>query len=104
MGRNAVAILQITKPRDAVSCLRVYMGVNMATYSYSRVSTQRQADEGESLGTQRRRVEGYAMMVGLTVDEHFIEEGVSGSVPFAERPEGKRLLATVKPGDVVITP
>jgi DNA invertase Pin-like site-specific DNA recombinase len=76
----------------------------MAVYSYSRVSTQRQADEGESLGAQQRRVEGYAMMQGLTVDEHFVEEGVSGSVPFAERPEGKRLLATVKPGDVVITP
>ncbi len=34
----------------------------MAVYGYVRVSTDRQAEEGESLGAQRRTVEGYAMM------------------------------------------
>jgi putative DNA-invertase from lambdoid prophage Rac len=32
----------------------------MAVYSYTRVSTTAQAEEGESLGAQQRRVEGYA--------------------------------------------
>ena len=76
----------------------------MAVYSYTRVSTTAQADEGERLVAQRRRVEGYAMQLDLTVDRHFVERGVSGSVPMVERPEGRALLAIVKPGDVIITP
>ncbi|WP_046868091.1 recombinase family protein [Microvirga massiliensis] len=76
----------------------------MAVWGYVRVSTDRQAEEGESLGAQRRTVEGYAMMHGLTLDQVFIERGVSGSKPISERPKGARLLARVKPGDVIITP
>ena len=34
----------------------------------------------------------------------FVERGVSGSKPLGERPEGARLLAALKAGDVVITP
>ncbi len=76
----------------------------MATYSYSRVSTDRQADEGESLGAQQRTVEGYALMSGMTVDHAYVERGVSGSKPLGDRPEGAKLLAALKPGDTVITP
>jgi putative DNA-invertase from lambdoid prophage Rac len=36
------------------------------------------------------------MMKGWTVAEFFIEGGVSGSTPLADRPEGKRLLETAK--------
>src|SRR5262245_35988038 len=76
----------------------------MATFGYYRVSTDRQANEGESLGAQQRQVEGYAMMQGLSIDRHFVERGVSGSVPLRERKEGAALLFLLKPGDVVITP
>lgn len=76
----------------------------MAIYTYTRVSTGRQADEGESLGAQQRRTEGYAQMQGFGVDAHFVERGVSGSIPLSERPEGRKLLAAMKPGDIVITP
>lgn len=76
----------------------------MAVYGYLRVSTDRQADEGESLGTQQRVVEGYAMMNGLSLDSIFVERGVSGSKPLGDRPEGARLVAALKPGDAVITP
>lgn len=75
----------------------------MAVYGYCRVSTERQADEGESLGTQQRTVEGYAMMNGLKVDRMFIERGVSASKPLADRPEGANLLAALQPGDAIIT-
>jgi len=75
----------------------------MAVYGYCRVSTDRQADDGESLGTQQRTVEGYAMMQAMTVNRMFIERGVSGSKPLADRPEGAKLLDVLKPGDVVIT-
>src|SRR4051812_13082101 len=76
----------------------------MSVYGYTRVSTDRQADEGESLGAQQRGIEGYAMMLGLTLDEIFVERGVSGSKPLRDRPEGARLLAALEPGDVLITP
>ena len=45
-----------------------------------------------------------AMQYGLTVDRVFVERGVSGSKPLAERPEGAALLAALRPGDTVITP
>ena len=73
-------------------------------YGYCRVSTTRQADEGESLDVQQRQIEGYAHMQGLALDRVFIERGVSGAKPLAERPEGAALLALLKPGDAVITP
>jgi DNA invertase Pin-like site-specific DNA recombinase len=76
----------------------------MATYGYCRVSTDRQADTGESLGTQRRALQGYAMMLGLTLDQVFVERGVSGSRLLTERPEGAKLLVVLKRGDVVLTP
>src|SRR3977135_1430272 len=76
----------------------------MAVCGYTRVSTDRQADEGESLGTQERVIEGYAMMLGLKVDKMFVERGVSGAKPIGQRPEGARLLAILKQGDVLITP
>ena len=74
----------------------------MAVYGYARVSTQTQAEEGESLGVQRRQIEGYASMLGLDAPNLFVEEGVSGSKPLNERPAAKQLLAVLKPGDVII--
>lgn len=75
----------------------------MAVYGYGRVSTSRQADEGESLDVQQRAMAGYAMMHGMTVDRMFVERGVSGSVPLADRAEGAAMLAGLKAGDVLIT-
>jgi putative DNA-invertase from lambdoid prophage Rac len=75
----------------------------MAAYAYVRVSTDRQADKGESLGTQKRQIEGYAMMIGVTLDRVYVERGVSGSKPFGERQEGARLLEACQPGDAVIS-
>ena len=74
----------------------------MAIYGYCRVSTLKQANEGESLDVQRRQIEGYAHMHGLTLAEVLIEEGVSGSVPVEERPVGGQLFAKLERGDIVI--
>lgn len=76
----------------------------MAVYGYARVSTVRQAAEGESLEVQQRTMAGYALMRGLTLDRVLVEGGVSGSIPLAERPQGAELLALVQPGDAIITP
>jgi putative DNA-invertase from lambdoid prophage Rac len=75
----------------------------MKVYGYCRVSTAEQANSGLSLETQQQQITGYAMMKNWQVAEFFIEAGVSGSVPLADRPEGQRLLASLEPGDVVVT-
>jgi len=72
-------------------------------YGYCRVSTARQAADGDSLEMQGRKIAGYAQILDLTVDRVFVERGVSGSKPLAQRTEGAALLAAVRPGDVVIT-
>jgi putative DNA-invertase from lambdoid prophage Rac len=76
----------------------------MAIYGYSRVSTGRQAAEGDSLGAQERQLGGYAMQHGWTLAEVFREEGVSGAIPLADRPAGARLLAVLRAGDVIVAP
>lgn len=74
----------------------------MAVFGYVRVSTARQANEGESLDVQQRQIEGYAMMHGLALAATMVEEGVSGSIPVEERPVGGPLFAKLKAGDIVI--
>jgi putative DNA-invertase from lambdoid prophage Rac len=76
----------------------------MSVYGYCRVSTLRQANEGESLDVQKRQIEGYAHMHGLVLDDVIVEEGVSGSVPVSERPRGSVLFAKLTKGDIVIAP
>ena len=74
----------------------------MAVYAYVRVSTDRQADEGESLGVQERTIAGYAIMHGMTINRTFVERSVSGAKPIGQRPEGAKLLEVLRHGDVVI--
>jgi putative DNA-invertase from lambdoid prophage Rac len=76
----------------------------MSVYGYCRVSTDRQANQGESLGVQERQLQGYATMQGLKLDHIFVERGVSGSIPLASRPEGAAMLAALQHGDVVVSP
>lgn len=74
----------------------------MAIYGYARVSTQAQADEGESLEVQQRQIEGWCHMQALRLDTMFVERGVSGSVKVTERPRGGAMWSALKPGDVVV--
>jgi putative DNA-invertase from lambdoid prophage Rac len=74
----------------------------MAVYGYCRVSTDRQADQGVSLDDQQRRIGGRAQEHSWTIDEMFVDEGITGSQPFAERPAGGRLMQQLKTGDVVL--
>lgn len=71
-------------------------------FGYTRVSTQLQAQRGESLQTQESRIRAYAEMTGLEVTRFFHERGVSGTVQLQRRPSGAALLEELKSGDVVI--
>lgn len=75
----------------------------MQVFGYVRVSTVEQAKEGVSLDAQQLQVAAWATVKGLAVPTMYVETSVSGSVPLSERPEGKRLLAALRPGDVIIT-
>jgi len=74
----------------------------MPIYGYCRVSTSLQASEGESLDVQQRQIEGWAHMQGRQLDAVFVERGVSGSVPVAERPEAGRLWLQLQRGDTLV--
>ena len=76
--------------------------MTVTIYGYVRVSTLRQANEGESLDVQRRQIEGYALMHDLGTVEYHVEEGISGSVPVNDRPVGGKLFESVVVGDVII--
>jgi putative DNA-invertase from lambdoid prophage Rac len=74
----------------------------MSVYGYVRVSTQQQADAGESLAVQQRQIQGYCHMHGLQLEGVFVERGISGSIAVTERPEGAALWAKIQRGDMVI--
>ena len=48
------------------------------TIAYCRVSTEMQAEEGQSLEVQRRQLEGWAQMRGSMITDVVVEPGVSG--------------------------
>src|SRR5215203_3510739 len=58
---------------------------------YLRVSSDEQR-ERESIKTQREFFDQYCELYGLEVAETYADDGVSGTVPLHERPEGRRLL------------
>ena len=58
---------------------------------YLRVSSDEQRDR-ESIKTQREFFDQYCDLYGLEVTEIYADDGVSGTIPLHERPEGRRLL------------
>src|SRR5215207_676627 len=58
---------------------------------YMRVSSEEQRDR-ETIEIQREFLEQYCQLYGLEAAETYADDGVSGTVPLHERPEGRRLL------------
>lgn len=67
---------------------------------YVRVSTEEQAREGVSLDAQEARLRAYAAAQGFAEVTLYRDEGVSGSKPLGDRPEGAALLAEIAAGAV----
>jgi len=74
----------------------------MSVFSYARVSTNSQADHGQSLGVQERMAAAYAELHGFAIDSVFVDRGVSASKPLSQRPKGGELLAAIHDGDILI--
>lgn len=73
----------------------------MTWFGYARVSTGAQTD-GQSPEIQARIISGVAQMRGVADLQMFSDDGVSGSVPFAERPCGADIMAQVRSGDTIV--
>jgi DNA invertase Pin-like site-specific DNA recombinase len=72
------------------------------TFAYVRVSSDEQAETGQSIQVQTQQLQGWAQMQGRQIAETITEPGISAGIPFADRPEGQRLWQLVQPGDSVV--
>ena len=68
----------------------------MRLIAYARVSTDYQAEFGHSLPQQVDRLRDHAALLGHTVVDVVLDEGVSGSVELHKRPAGKQLLEALR--------
>ena len=69
--------------------------------AYCRVSTLVQAEDGQSLETQKTRIQGYCTYRNLNLIEYYIDAGISAK-DTKHRPELLRLIAETKTGEFVI--
>ena len=70
---------------------------NMKYALYGRVSSIKQKDE-ETIEMQKDELHSYVEQHHLDVYDEYYDEAQSGTLPFSERPEGKRLLTDAKAG------
>lgn len=75
----------------------------MRAVAYCRVSSVEQI-EGTSLMNQETQIRAYATMKGMELVDVFVDGGVSGGKPLADRPAGRELVRTLESGraDTVI--
>jgi site-specific DNA recombinase len=62
-----------------------------------RVSSEEQRDR-ETIELQREFLNNYCELYGLEVADVYADDGVSGTIPLHERPEGRRLLEDAAAG------
>ncbi len=68
---------------------------------YARVSTEDQADRG-TIQAQIILLRNLAQAYGWDVVGEYIDDGISGTIPLDERPEGRRLLDDARAGRIMI--
>jgi site-specific DNA recombinase len=64
---------------------------------YLRVSTEEQR-ERQSIATQRDFAERYCQLHSLNAYDFYADDGISGTVPFENRPEGARIMQDARAG------
>ncbi len=63
----------------------------MECVAYMRVSTEKQAEEGNGLDSQRRDIENYCRKNELVITDWYIDDGYTGAN--MDRPELQRLVS-----------
>ena len=64
---------------------------------YTRVSTEDQA-ERSTIQAQRDFLRSFVQLYGLTIVGEYADDGVTGTIPLSQRPDGRRLLQDVSTG------
>ena len=64
---------------------------------YLRVSSEEQRDR-ETIELQRDFLEQYHTLMEMEVTDVYEDDGISGTIPVHERPEGRRLLEDAREG------
>ena len=70
--------------------LKEGVNIQMECVAYMRVSTEKQAEEGNGLDSQRRDIENYCRKNELIVNDWYIDDGYTGAN--MDRPELQRLV------------
>ena len=73
--------------------VKLTKGQQMAVFAYTRVSTTEQTTENQRLDIER---------AGYKVDYFYSDEGVSGKVAAAQRPQFKALLGQIRDGETLV--
>ena len=72
-------------------------------YGYCRVSSDEQAKHGTSLADQKKTITKMSLyLFDKEPDGFYVDDGVSGTLDFDRRPDGKKLQNVLEPNDVVL--
>jgi len=74
---------------------------HMKVVIYLRVSTEEQRQK-QTIQTQRRFAERFFAVHNILVQDWYADDGVSGTLPLSQRPEGARLLADARAGIIEV--
>lgn len=81
---------------------RLHSKTKRRAFGYVRVSTNSQAQDGDSLSVQEQTIRLVCQLEGYDLQGIYSDPAVSGSVPFARREGGAAILAKVQSGDVIV--
>lgn len=71
----------------------------MTDVAMMRVSSDEQRQRA-TIGMQREQIERYALKHDIHISDWYADDGVSGTIPIAQRPAGRRLIADARAGKV----
>jgi DNA invertase Pin-like site-specific DNA recombinase len=66
---------------------------------YVRVSSENQIN-GTSLNIQQDRIQRYCQLKELELVNVYVDPGISGSIPISDRPEGSRLMESIRKKEI----
>src|SRR4029450_2995706 len=84
-------------PNNSLSLQALPQVLPQSIALYMRVSTEDQADRG-TIEAQRDFLRQFASLYQLPVVDEYADDGVTGTLPLGERPEGRRLLQDAEAG------
>ncbi len=74
----------------------------MAAISYTRVSSDKQAESGAGIAAQAAAIKAYAKQAGLELVESYTDDGISGAAGIDGRPGLAAAIGRLRRGDVLV--